>query len=168
MRLAQMKKYLGNNTRIDHVAIAVKDLSEALFLYQDLFGFELLAQREIKGAFTGMKSAELNAGGFSIVLIQGTSPESQVSRYIEEYGPGVQHIAVQVDDVESLADLLTESGIEFATDVIQGEGLLQVFTKRESNTGMMFEFIQRVNNTTGFEVGNIKQLFAQLEAGKSY
>lgn len=163
-----MKKYLGNNTRVDHVAIAVRDLDEALFLYQDLFGFELLTRREVQGVFTGMKSAELSAGGFTLVLVQGTSPESQVSRYIDEYGPGVQHIGIQVDDVEALADLLTESGVEFATSVIRGDGLIQVFTKREGNTGMMFEFIERIKNASGFETGNIKQLFEQLEAGETY
>src|SRR4051812_40529542 len=124
-----MKKYLGNNTRIDHIAIAVKDLKEALFLYQDIYGFELLKQREVKGAFSGMKSAELCAGGFSIVLVQGTDPESQVSRYIDEYGPGVQHVAIAVDDVEALSALLKESGIKFATNVIQGDGLVQIFTQ---------------------------------------
>jgi methylmalonyl-CoA/ethylmalonyl-CoA epimerase len=163
-----MKKYLGNNTRIDHIAIAVRDIEEALYLYQDIFGFELTKRREVQGAFSGMKSAELNAGGFSLVLVQGTDPQSQVSRYVEEYGPGVQHIGVEVDDVAKLADLLTESGVRFATDVIRGEGLIQVFTKRETNTGMMFEFIERVKTNDGFETGNIKQLFEQLEAGDAY
>lgn len=163
-----MKKYLGNNTRVDHVAIAVRDIEEALFLYQDIFGFELLKRREVQGAFSGMKSAELDAGGFSIVLVQGTDPQSQVSRYIDEYGPGVQHIGVEVDNVEALSDLLKESGVQFATNVIRGDGLIQIFTKREGNTGMMFEFIQRIKQSEGFETGNIKQLFEQLEAGEAY
>jgi methylmalonyl-CoA epimerase len=163
-----MKKYLGNNTRVDHVAIAVRDIDEALFLYQDIFGFELLKRREVAGAFSGMKSAELDAGGFSIVLVQGTDPTSQVSRYIDEYGPGVQHIGIQVDDVEALTNLLAESGVQFATSVIRGEGLIQVFTKREGNTGMMFEFIQRIRNADGFEKANIENLFAQLEAGEAF
>jgi methylmalonyl-CoA/ethylmalonyl-CoA epimerase len=163
-----VKKYLGSTTRIDHVAIAVRDLKEALFLYQDIFGFELLAEREVKGAFSGMISAELSAGGFSIVLIQGTDPDSQVSRYIAEYGPGVQHIAVEVEDVRALAILLKESGVQFATDVIDGDGLVQIFTRREGNSGMMFEFIQRRDNAEGFEPGNIQQLFNQLETSEAY
>jgi methylmalonyl-CoA/ethylmalonyl-CoA epimerase len=163
-----MKKYLGNNTRIDHIAIAVKNLDEALFLYQDIFGFALLKKREIEGAFSGMRSAELDAGGFSIVLVQGTNPDSQVSRYIDEYGPGVQHVAIEVDDVESLTEILKESGVAFATSVIRGEGLIQVFTQRENNSGMMIEFIQRVQNSKGFEAGNIQQLFEQLETNNIY
>ncbi|MDF3035733.1 MAG: Glyoxalase/bleomycin resistance protein/dioxygenase [Paucimonas sp.] len=163
-----MKKYLGSSTRVDHVAIAVRDLEEALFLYQDVFGFELLKRREVQGAFSGMKSAELDAGGFSIVLVQGTDPQSQVSRYIEEYGPGVQHIAVEVDDVAALASTLSKSGVRFATDIIRGDGLVQIFTQREGNSGMMFEFIQRKGDAEGFEAGNIQKLFDQLETSEAY
>jgi len=163
-----MKKILNGSTRIDHIAIAVKDIDEALFLYEGVFGFSLLKRREITGAFSGMKSAELDAGGFSIVLVQGTSPESQVSRYIEEYGPGVQHIAIEVDDVVLLTESLRGFGVKFATNIIRGDGLVQVFTQRENNSGMMIEFIQRVQDCVGFETKNIQQLFEQLEASDAY
>ncbi|MES2825587.1 MAG: VOC family protein [Pseudomonadota bacterium] len=163
-----MKKYLNNTTRIDHIAIAVKNLEEALFLYEGVFGFTLVKRREIHGAFSGMKSAELDAGGFSIVLVQGTDPESQVNRYIEEYGSGVQHVAIEVDDVEELTETLSQSGVKFATNIIRGDGLIQRFTQRDENTGVMFEFIQRVTNTKGFDAGNIQQLFEQLEANEAF
>lgn len=163
-----MKQYLGSKTRIDHIAIAVKNIDEALFLYQEIFGFSLSKRREVVGAFSGMKSAELDAGGFSIVLVQGTGPESQVSRYIEEYGPGVQHVAIEVEDVQLLSETLRESGVEFATKVIRGEGLVQIFTRRDENSGMMLEFIQRQKNTKEFEAGNIQQLFEQLEENNAY
>jgi methylmalonyl-CoA/ethylmalonyl-CoA epimerase len=163
-----MKKSLGANSRVDHVAIAVSDIDEALALYRDVFGFEVRERREIKGSYTGMKSVELDAGGFSIVLIQGTDPASQVSRYIQQYGPGVQHIAVAVDNVEEVSQGLAKSGAKFATDVIRGSGLIQIFTQRDSNSGMMFEFIERVKSSDGFEESNIQQLFDQLEASESY
>lgn len=163
-----MNKYIGKNARIDHIAIAVKDLNEALFLYEDLFGFTLLNKREIKGEFSGMKSAELDAGGFSIVLVQGTEPQSQVSRYIEEYGTGVQHVAIEVEDVAKVQEILKTSGVKFATELIQGSNLIQIFTQRDENSGMMFEFIKRVKANKEFEAGNIQKLFDQLEANEAY
>lgn len=163
-----MKKIFGINSRVDHVAIAVVDMDAALFLYRDIFGFEVVKQLEIEGSSSGMKSAELNAGGFFIVLVQGTSPESQVCRYIEKYGPGVQHLAVEVDNVEQLSDRLRASGVKFATDLIRGSNLVQIFTQRDSNCGMMFEFIQRTDGFAAFEPGNIQKLFDQLEASDSY
>lgn len=152
---------------VDHLAIAVKDLPSAIFFYENVLGFKLQKQREIKGKFSGMKSAELDAGGFSIVLVQGTEPESQVTRYIEEYGTGVQHVAIRVENLEVVAEQLAMAGVEFATDIIKGDGLIQIFTKREDNTGMMFEFIER-KSTVGFEEKNIQTLFNQLEESKAY
>ncbi len=163
-----IKKYLTKDTRIDHIAIAVKDLEAALTLYEDVFGFTLMKRREVRGAFSGMKSAELEAGGFSIVLVQGTDPQSQVSRYIERYGSGVQHVAIEVDDVESLTETLSQSGVKFATSIIRADGLIQRFTQRDENSGMMFEFIQRSTKTKGFDPANIQQLFQQLEASEAY
>jgi len=115
-----------------------------------------------------MKAAELCAGGFSIVLIQGTSPSSQVSRFIAEYGPGVQHVAIDVDDIERVSQKLKSSGVEFSTDLINGQNLIQIFTKRDKNSGMMFELIKRVKSKEGFEVQNIQSLFEQLEASEAY
>lgn len=164
-----MKKHLKNTTRIDHLAIAVDDLDEALFLYQGVLGFELLKKREIKGEFSGMLSAELCGNGFTIVLLQGTSPESQISKYIERFGSGVQHVAIEVDDIESIVERLGRGGMEFSTNIIKGENLNQIFTKRDMNSGMMFEFIQKKSmSNQGFEVGNIESLFSQLELNSSY
>lgn len=163
-----MKKIYGNKTQIDHIAIAVVDIEKALFFYHEILGLEILAQQEIKGRFSGMKSVELKAWDLSIVLVQGTSPESQVCRYIEKYGPGVQHIGILVEDTEQVFKELKDRGVKFSTDLIQGSGLIQVFTQRENNTGMMFEFIQRKKNTEGFELNNIQELFEQLELSNAY
>ncbi|HEX2585788.1 MAG TPA: VOC family protein [Steroidobacteraceae bacterium] len=163
-----MNNFRFANGKIDHIAIAVRDIESAINLYQQVFGFELMLRREIHGKFSGMLSAELNAGDFSIVLVQGTDPESQVSRYIDEYGPGVQHVAVSVEDIDATASALTVSGAQFATNIIEGDGLRQIFTKRDSNTGMMFEFIERKQNVKGFQKNNIQKLFDQLESSSAY
>jgi len=153
---------------IDHIAIAVRDIESAVNLYQQVFGFELKLRREIHGKFSGMLSAELDAGNFSIVLVQGTGPESQVNRYIEEYGSGVQHVAIVVEDLDVTEKALINSGAQFATNIIEGDGLRQLFTKREPNTGMMFEFIERKQNVKGFQKNNIQKLFDQLESNSAY
>jgi methylmalonyl-CoA/ethylmalonyl-CoA epimerase len=162
-----MKNILSRMGKVDHIAIAVKDLDKAVEMYSQVFGFALTERRETQGKFSGMRSAEFDAGGFSIVLVEGTDPESQVCRYVDRFGPGVQHVAIAVDDVEAVAKQLAENGVDFATDVIRGDGLLQVFTKREDNSGMMFEFIQR-DGALGFQAQNIQKLFDQLESTSTY
>ncbi|WP_462156464.1 VOC family protein [Pseudoalteromonas piscicida] len=163
-----MKKLYKLPARIDHIAIAVLDLEEALFLYQGVLGFELIAKREVCGEFSGMLSAELDAHGFNIVLIQGTCESSQVSQFISKYGPGVQHIAVEVEDIDALVSTLEKKGMEFATSIIKGKNLLQVFTKRDCNSGMMIEFIKKRAEDSRFEKNNIEDLFQQLEASGAF
>lgn len=163
-----MKNLNKNPTRIDHIAIAVLDLEEALFLYQGILGFELLKRREVEGEFSGMISAELDAHGFNIVLIQGTCEKSQVSQYVREYGPGVQHIAIEVEHIESLVEEFEKRGMEFATNIINGKSLVQIFSQRDKNSGMMLEFISKENRGSEFEKNNIKELFRQLENNGAY
>jgi methylmalonyl-CoA/ethylmalonyl-CoA epimerase len=159
-----MDKAMENYTykKIDHLAIAVLDLEKSIYFYTALLGFKLLERRETYGEKTGMISAVLDAGNFTIVLLQGTQSHSQVSRYIEHYGPGVQHVAFEVKGIDSVAAKLQESGVQFATNVIQGDGLKQIFTKREPLSGMMIELIERTQ-VTGFQEQNVNSLFRQLE-----
>ena len=149
---------------LDHIAIAVPDLENSIAWYRDVLGFSLVERRTTQGNKTAMISAVLEAGPVTVVLVQGTSPESQVSRFIEHYGPGVQHIAIHVKDLPELAERLKESGMEFYTTLIQGDGIRQIFTVRDPGSGMMYEFIERQREDGRFTDQSVQQLFDQLEA----
>lgn len=148
---------------IDHIAIAVPDLETSVEFFTSALGFEVTERRETAGKKSGMVSAVLKAGPITVVLLQGTSPESQVSRYIEHYGPGVQHIAIGVQDLPDLAEHLKNNGLDFDTDVIRGSGLLQIFTRRNPDSGMMFELIEHTEETGDFSDQSVQALFEQLE-----
>ncbi len=148
---------------LDHLAIAVPDLEASIAFYRDSMGFELKERRTTEGEKTGMVSAVMLAGPITLVLVQGTSPESQVSRYIERYGPGLQHAAFAVEDLPGLTDKLTASGMEFDTTIIQGEGIRQIFTRRDPSSGMMFELIERQIPQGQFSDESVSELFRQLE-----
>jgi 4-hydroxyphenylpyruvate dioxygenase-like putative hemolysin len=153
--------------RIDHIALAVRDLGEAIHLFRDVLGFELMHRRHVKGARTGMISAEMQVNGMRFVLCQGTEPESQVSQLVEHFGVGVAHIAMAVDDVDDAKHALQARGLSFDTDVIRGAGLTQAFSSRCLNTGMSFELIRR-DGEAEFLEGNVQQLFDQLEQSGKY
>jgi methylmalonyl-CoA epimerase len=146
---------------IDHVAIAVRDLEESITFYTDVLGFELKERRRTEGKSTAMVSAVLKAGPITVVLLQGTSPDSQVSKFVEHYGAGVQHLAIGVEDLPQMAEDLKASGMEFDTNVIQSPGLRQIFSARDKGSGMMFEFIERMGGD--FSDQSVQQLFEQLE-----
>ena len=153
--------------RIDHIAFAVRDLESAVALFEGVLGFNLVRRLQIRGKKTGMISAELEHNGMKFVLCQGTEPDSQVSQLIDSHGPGVAHIALEVDDPHQLTKELAERGLSFDTSVIDGPGLTQVFSSRCSNSGASFEFIARTSEE-GFLEENVQQLFEQLEHSGKY
>jgi len=153
-------------TEIDHVAIAVRDLEQSIEFFTNVLGFELRERRKTEGKHTAMISAVLKAGPLTFVLLEGTSPESQVSKFIENYGPGVQHIALGVKDLPRIAGELRQSGLEFDTSVIEGPGLRQIFTHRDGGSGLMIEFIERLGGD--FSDQSVQSLFEQLEKKDSF
>lgn len=153
--------------KIDHIAIAVHDVEAAVQFFTEVLGFKVERRLSIKGQRTGMNSAEMIHGDIKFVLCQGTEPESQVSRLIDNYGPGVAHIALAVDDAHEASDKLRERGATFDTTVIEGPGLRQVFTRRDSNSGLSFEIIERTSEE-GFLEQNVQNLFEQLEKTGAY
>jgi methylmalonyl-CoA epimerase len=153
--------------RIDHLAIAVRNLEDAVAFYVGTLGMTLVERRETTGKHTGMLSAVLDAGTFKIVLMEGVGEQSQVCRFIENFGQGVQHVAFEVDDVERTAESLAHSGMQFSTRLLVGPGLKQIFSVRDPVSGMMYELIERVGET-GFQDNNVNQLFQQLEQSGSY
>ena len=154
--------------KIDHVGIAVPDLEASLAFYQRQLGFKLIERRRTTGQRTEMISAVLGAGAIIIVLVQGTTPQSQVNRYIDNYGPGVQHIAIEVRDVANLKSELSRGGVDFNTNIIEGCGIRQAFTARDQGSGMMYEFIERRSNDGTFTDESVQSLFDQLERVEAY
>jgi methylmalonyl-CoA/ethylmalonyl-CoA epimerase len=146
---------------IDHIAIAVKDLEASIAFYENVLGFQLTERRRTEGRATAMISAVMKAGPVTIVLLEGTSPESQVSKYVEHYGPGVQHIAFGVENMPAMAEELKAAGLEFDTNIIASPGLRQIFSARDPGSGMMYEFIERMGGD--FSDDSVKSLFEQLE-----
>jgi len=152
---------------IDHVAIAVRDLDAAIAYYGDVLGMELQERRQISGRISGMDSAVMTAGGVKFVLVQGDSPESNVSRYIDAYGPGVQHVAIEIPDAQEAIEDLRARGADLLTGIIRGPGLDQIFTKREQSSGMQLEIIARTENE-GFDPRNVQELFEAMERENVY
>lgn len=152
---------------IDHVAIAVRDLDAAIAYYGDVLGMELQERRQISGRISGMDSAVMTAGGVKFVLVQGDSPESNVSRYIAAYGPGVQHVAIEIPDAQEAIEDLRARGADLLTGIIRGPGLDQIFTKREQSSGMQMEIIARAENE-GFDPRNVQELFEAMERENVY
>jgi methylmalonyl-CoA/ethylmalonyl-CoA epimerase len=152
--------------RLDHVAIAVPDLEKAIKWYSTNLGFKVLARRLTRGERTGMLSAVIACGGVVVVLIQGTEPASQVSRFIEKFGPGVQHLAFGVRNLGVSIEGVKNGNGALDTPVLSDVGIRQVFLRREEGSGVRIELIQRSGGD--FSDESVSRLFRAFEAGDLY
>lgn len=157
-RLANMKHEFPVLS-IDHVAIAVIDLEQTARWYQDVLGFEIIEKRFTEGNHTAMNSVVLKSGSAVLVLIQGTTPDSQVNRFIAKFGPGVQHLALAVDDIDAAIAQAGNDNLEI--EPIESEGLRQVFLKRDPVSGVRIELIERRGGT--FSDDSVRRLFRAFE-----
>lgn len=148
---------------IDHIAIAVNDLEKSIDFYQNVLGFTLFERRETVGKKTAMSSAVMRSGCITFVLLQGRNPDSQVSKYIEQYGSGVQHIAIEVQSLVDVSEDLKQRGVEFCTDIICSPGMKQIFSKRDPISGIMIELIEKTAAEANFTDNSVQQLFETLE-----
>ena len=151
---------------IDHVAVAVENIDEAIRWYSDGLGFRLVERRMTRGDSTAMVSAVMRSRGALVILVQGLTPESQVSRFIEHFGPGVQHIALAVTDIDNAVARLRAAGGDTDVEMIEEPGIRQSFLRRDSRTGVRVELIERSGGS--FTDRSVERLFRALESQDLY
>ena len=94
--------------KIEHLGIAVKDLKVSNKLFEKLLGVPPYKTEEV--ASEGVKTSFFKSGPNKIELLEATSPESAIAKFLEKKGEGIHHIAFAVDDLSSELDRLTREG----------------------------------------------------------
>jgi methylmalonyl-CoA/ethylmalonyl-CoA epimerase len=95
---------------IHHVAVAVDDLDEAIEVYGRLFGAELEYRDTVSEQ--GVEAAAVLVGESRIELLAATEADSPVGRFLARRGPGMHHVAYEVDDLEAQIARLDAEGVE--------------------------------------------------------
>ena len=95
--------------KIDHIGVAVKSIDEAKKIYEGFLGLkvteiETVAEQKVKTAF-------LPTGESEVELLESTSPDGAVARFIDSKGEGMQHIAFGVEDIEGALKELKDKGV---------------------------------------------------------
>lgn len=153
--------------RIDHVTIAVRDINGAIEHYRDRLGFRLRQRTQIDGDFSGMQIAVMEAGEVKFVLVAPTTSKSHIAQYINNYGIGVQHLAIEVRDLGRVQTDLKLRQFPLLGEVVHSNGLDQIFSYRDANSGMQLEFVQR-SGETGLTRQNMTALFRFMERERVY
>ena len=100
---------------LNHVAIAVKDLEQAITVYRDALGLELTEVEEVPEQ--QVKVALFGHGTGRIELICPTVPDSGVARFLQKRGEGLHHICIDVDDIEKAMAALKAKGAPLIDEV---------------------------------------------------
>ena len=127
---------------LNHVAIAVEDMDEALGMYGDLFGLDPSEVEDIEEQ--GVRAALLQVGGSQLELIQPLDTESGVAKFIERRGPGLHHVCFEVDGLQGALDRLdAEEGVQLI-DRSPRRGLagMIAFLHPRSTGGTLVELVE--------------------------
>ncbi len=127
---------------LDHVAIAVNRLDEALEIFEGVLGFRLERIRVVEQQ--RVKATLLRAGHTKIELLEPTDSESSVARFLEKRGEGIHHIALSVSDIEGHLAELKEKGVVLIDEKprIGMEGGKIAFIHPKSTRNVLIELVE--------------------------
>lgn len=125
--------------KIDHIAIAVKDLDAAVKTFTSNFGFPIERSGEVPAL--QIKRAFLGIGDASLELFQPTSEQNPAAKFISERGEGMYILSLEVDDLGATAQHLEKSGIKMKVQEVPGGPRLG-FVSPKSTHGVLLQFIE--------------------------
>jgi methylmalonyl-CoA/ethylmalonyl-CoA epimerase len=128
--------------KIDHIGIATRGIEDAITFYRDALGLDLGETEEV--AEQKVRVAMLPIGESRIELLEATSDDSPITRFLEKRGPGIHHIAVRVEDIRGALANLREKGARLIDEQPrQGAGgCLVAFVHPSSTGGVLLELVQ--------------------------
>jgi methylmalonyl-CoA/ethylmalonyl-CoA epimerase len=126
---------------IDHLGIAVKSLAQAKKFYQQL-GMTVLPEEEV--AQEKVRVAMVPVGESRIELLEPTSEDSAIARFLAKRGEGLHHVSLHVDDLAATVERMKRDGIRLINDQIQvgAGGHLYVFVHPSSAGGVLLELCE--------------------------
>ncbi len=127
--------------KIDHIGVAVSNLNEAVEVYKSL-GFHVAEIEEVEEQ--KVRVAMLPIGESKIELLEATSPESAIAKFIEKRGEGVHHIAINVENIEEALENAKKAGIKLIDEKprIGAGGKKVAFLHPKSLKGVLLEFVE--------------------------
>ncbi len=127
--------------KIDHIGVAVKSIEAALPFYKamgaDVNHIEEVASQKVKTAF-------IKVGATTIELVEATSPESPIAKYLEKNREGLHHVCFEVDDVATCLKNLKDAGVPLIDNEpkVGAHNMLVAFVHPKGNNGVLTELAQ--------------------------
>jgi methylmalonyl-CoA/ethylmalonyl-CoA epimerase len=132
--------------KINHLGIATRGIEEALKFWENALGLESVHTEVVEDQ--KVRVAMLPLGESRIELLEPTSEDSPISKFLEKRGGGIHHIAVEVEDIEAALLKLKSEGARLIDEQprIGAEGCLVAFVHPSSASGVLLELVQKQEN----------------------
>lgn len=129
-------------SHIEHIGIAVSNLSESIRYYEDIMGLKCYKTEDIPDQ--KVRTAFFRVGETKIELLESTDPEGPVAKFIEKRGEGIHHIAFAVNDLEKCLKIAESGGIKLIDSSPRkgADGLHIAFLHPKSTFGVLTELCE--------------------------
>ena len=136
--------------KINHLGIATKGIDEALKFWTDALGLENVHTEVVEDQ--KVRVAMLPIGESRIELLEPTSEDSPISKFLAKRGGGIHHIAIEVDDIEATIAKLKNKGMNLIDESprIGAEGCLVAFVHPSVANGVLLELVQTMRSETTY------------------
>ena len=131
--------------KIEHIGIAVNNLEVSNLLFEKLFGAPPYKQEEVQSE--GVKTSFFMNGPNKIELLEATTPESPIAKFLEKKGEGIHHIAFDVEDIVEEIKRLKEQGFIILNENPKkgADNKLVAFLHPKSTNGILIELCQEIS-----------------------
>ena len=130
--------------KIEHIGIAVKSLEQSNLLFEKIFGQPSYKQEAVESE--GVKTSFFRSGPNKIELLEATSSDSPIAKFIEKKGEGIHHIAFDVDNIEEEIIRLKKEGFTLLNEIPKkgADNKLVVFLHPKETNGVLIELCQEI------------------------
>ncbi len=136
------EKTMPKVKQVHHVAVVVDDLEKALSFWRDALGMELHELRDVPAEKS--RVAFLPLPGSEVELVQPTTEDSGIAKYLAKRGAGMHHLCLEVDDIEGMMSQLRSKGVRLINEEPRtaADGKKYAFIHPESTSGVLVELYQ--------------------------
>jgi methylmalonyl-CoA epimerase len=127
--------------KIDHVAIVVSNIDEAVKRYSGMFGFKILESLTDPGG--EFKSTMISVDNVALELLQPVNPEGAIAKFLAKHGEGIHHVSINVSDIKQEMQTLKGKGTRLINEEPIPVSSSQVaYVHPRSTGGVLIELIQ--------------------------
>jgi methylmalonyl-CoA epimerase len=126
--------------RFDHIAFAVQSIEKSRPFFENALGAKFRYLKEGRGG--GFLYAVFDFHDLTIELLEATSPDNFVAKFLEKRGEGVHHLTLQTPDLKERISLLEGQGLRIVDKREEGERITEAFISPKSGCGLLFQLAE--------------------------